>query len=276
MTRRPFSRSENAALATVAICLAMLAVTSLSMAVDDRILRGVTVWSKPAKFALSFGLHLATLLIFVRLLADPTRSGWAAAIALVSVSVATLIEVLYVALQSARGRESHFNIDTAFESFMYHQVMGGGSLVLVAGTGLVGVLVLRKASANVGEGVRLGAGWGAIVSAAATPVVGGVLASGALSGAGPWIGEPRTNAGGLPLVGRSRRTGDLRVPHFAATHLIQALALSGLLADRLRLPPRLAVGAAAVAGLALTIATFVQAVTGLPLVPASILAAATP
>lgn len=276
MNDRPFSRSETAALATIAICVVMLAVTSLSMAVDDRILRGVTVWSKPAKFALSFGVHLATLLIFVRLLGELARSSWAAAIALVSASVAKLIEVLYVALQSARGRESHFNTDTGFESFMYYQVMGGAALAMVAATGVVGVLVLRQASANVGAGLRLGAGWGAIISAVATLVVAGVLASGVLSGAGPWIGEPRTDAGGLPLVGWSRQTGDLRVPHFVATHLIQAMAVAGFLADRLRLRPRLAVGTVAVAGLALAIATFVQAVSGLPLIPASSLAAAIP
>lgn len=276
MTTRTLTRAETAAVATVAICLAMLMVTSLAGLADDRLMRGVTIWSKPMKFAASFGLHLATLLIFVRLLGDGARAGWGAAIALVAASLATLVEVLYVALQSARGRESHFNTSTAWESFMYYQVMGGAALALVAATALTGMLVLRHSRDDVGPGLRLGAGWGAILSAAATLVVAGALASGMLSGAGPWIGDPRTDAGGLPLVGWSRQTGDLRVPHFVATHLIQAMAIAGFLADRLRIASRFAVGAVAALGLAVTIATFVQAVGGMPLFPARSLAAAIP
>lgn len=266
---RTLSRAETAALATIAVFAGMLLVTALAFSVDDRVLRGVNIWSKPVKFAVSFGLHLATLLLFTRLLSDTARHGWLAAIALVAASVATLIEVLYVALQSARGRASHFNTETAWESFMYYQVMGGAALFLVAATILVGVLVLREARADVGAGLRLGAGWGAIVSAVATLVVAGALASGALTGAGPWIGGPRTDAGGLPIVGWSTQTGDLRVPHFIATHLIQMMAIIGWLVDRVpglsgRARP-IAV-ATAVIGLALTVAAFLQAVGGEPLI----------
>jgi len=266
---RAWSRAETNALATIAICAGILLVTSLAFAIDDRLLRGVNNWSKPVKFAASFGLHMATLLIFVRLLSDAARHGRIAAIALVSASVATLIEVLYVALQSARGRASHFNTETAWESFMYYQLMGGAAVVLVAATVLVGILILRDARPGLGTGLRLGAGWGAIISAVATLVVAGALASGALSGAGPWIGEPRTDTGGLPIVGWSTEAGDLRVSHFVATHLIQAMAISGWLAHRLlgssRQFPALVVAAVAVVGLAATFATFSQALQGEPL-----------
>lgn len=266
---RTWSRAETAALATIAVCACMLLVTALAFAVDERLLRGVNIWSKPVKFAVSFGLHLATLLIFVRLLPDAVRHGWPVAVALGSACVATLIEVLYVALQSARGRASHFNTDTGWESFMYYQVMGGAALVLVAATILVGVLALRKARTDVGTGLRLGAGWGAIVSAVATLIAAGVLASGALSGSGPWIGGPRTDAGGLPIVGWSREAGDLRVSHFIATHLIQAMALAGWLADRARgnslRAQIITVAIVAVLGLALTGAAFRQAALGKPL-----------
>lgn len=273
MTRaRHFTRAEMTALAAVAICAAMLVVNSLAFAIDDRLLRGVDIWSKPVKFAASFGLHLATLLMFARLLADETRRGRLIAVALVAASVAALIEVLYVSLQSARGRASHFNTETAFDAFMYYQVMGGAALVLVATTALVGILVLRHARPEVGPGLRLGAGWGAILSAIATLVVAGVLATGALTGQGPWIGEPRTDAGGLPFFGWSRQTGDLRVSHFMATHLVQAMAIAGWLVDRYvrtasrPMVARLAVGAVAAFGLGLTVATFVQAVGGAPLI----------
>ena len=57
--------------------------------------------------------------------------------------------------------------------------------------------------------------------------------------------------------------GDLRVPHFFATHLMQALPVVGWLADRLL--PRLGLGivvAATAAGIAIVAATFVQALAG--------------
>jgi hypothetical protein len=276
MANRTLSRAEATAFAAIAICGAMLLVTTLAFVIDERLLRGVNIWSKPVKFAASFGLHLATLLVFVRLIAENARHGRLAALALVPASVATLIEVLYVALQSARGRASHFNTETAWESFMYYQVMGGAALVLVAATILVGALVLREARLEIGPGLRLGAGWGAIISAVATLVVAGALASGALSGAGPWVGEPRTDAGGLPIVGWSTQTGDLRAPHFVATHLVQAMALAGWLSDRLRLRTGVIVLSVGVVGLALTVFTFALAVRGLPLIAARGLAIVTP
>lgn len=266
---RPYSHGERAALATIAMCFCLLIITALAFQFDERLLRGVNIWSKPVKFAASFGLHLATLLVFVRLLSNTARGGRPVAVALIAASVATLIEVLYVTLQSARGRASHFNTETAWESFMYYQVMGGAALVLIGSTIAIGVLVLRNARSDVGEGLRLGAGWGAIISAISTLVVAGALASGVLSGPGPWIGMPRTDAGGMPIVGWSREAGDLRVPHFIATHLIQGAALMGWLADRANFAPlgasRLAVLSALALGLLLTGASFWQALNGAPL-----------
>lgn len=275
--RRTFGSAEVAALATVAICLVMLLATGLAHAVDERVLRGVNVWSKPVKFALSFGVHLATLLLFARLLPDRARLSWPASLALLAAALAVLVEVLYVALQSARGRSSHFNTETALEAFMYYQVMGGAALVITGATILIGALVLTRSRNDIGPGLRLGAGWGAIVSALATLAVAGTMASSAVTGPGPWIGEPASDAGGLPLFGWSRHTGDLRVPHFAATHLIQILAIAGWLADRLTPAParmkmsQLIVLCTAMLGLLLTAAVFVQAIRGEPLLRAAVL-----
>lgn len=276
MTR---TRPETAALAAIGVCAVMFVLASGAMFIDERMLKGADIWSKPAKFAFSFGVHIATLLVFARLLSDEARKGRLAAAALLAVSLGSLLEVLYVALQSARGRASHFNAETAWESFMYYQVMGGAALAIVAATALLGFLVLRQADAAVRRGLRLGAGWGAIVSSAATLVVAGAMATGEISGPDPLVGETGTIGSTLPLVGWSREAGDLRVAHFIATHLIQAMPLAGWLADRfLRRGARpgsaTAVAAVAIVGLALTAATFAQALHGQPLWPVAATSAA--
>ena len=263
--------AQVATLAAFALCGAMLFVALLAYGLDERMLRGVNIWSKPVKFALSFGLHLATLLWLASLLTHEAQKYLSTRVALLAASAAAITEVFYVALQSARGRASHFNFETPFESLMYYGVMGGAALVIVMATFALGVSVLRNPQPSLATGLRLGAGWGAIFCAIATLIVAGALASGRFSGAGPWIGIVRTDSGGLPLLGWSTSVGDLRVPHFFATHLIQALPLVGWLADhmasRTRFSPNPRWVVIVVLMLCLLLVTwlFVQALSGRPL-----------
>lgn len=254
----------------IALCGAMLLVTLLAYGLDDRMLRGVNIWSKPVKFALSFGIHLATLLWLASLLTHEAQHYFSTRLALIAASMASVTEVFYVALQSARGRASHFNFETPFDSFMYYGVMGGSALVIVMATFALGLSVLRNPKPSLTTGLRLGASWGAIFCAVATLIVAGALASGRFSGAGPWIGTIRTDAGGLPIVGWSTSVGDLRVPHFFATHLIQVLPLTGWLADQLAsktrfsLNPRWVVVVVLMLFLLLVSGLFIQALGGQP------------
>ena len=271
-TTLPRFPAQVATLAAFALCGAMLLVTLLAYGLDDRVLRGVNIWSKPVKFALSFGLHLATLLWLALLLTHEAQRYFSTRAALLAASVAAITEVFYVTLQSARDRASHFNFETPFESLMYYGVMGGAALVIVTATFALGVSVLKNPKPTLATGLRLGAGWGAIFCAIATLIVAGALASGRFSAAGPWIGSIRTDAGGLPIVGWSRSVGDLRVPHFFATHLIQLLPLVGWLADRLAskslfsLKPAWVVIVVLMLSLLLVGGLFVQVLGGKPLI----------
>ena len=268
----PRSPEQVATMAAFALCGAMLLVTLLAYGLDNRMLRDVNIWSKPVKFALSFGLHLATLLCLASLLTHEAQQYLSTRVALLAASVASITEVFYVALQSARGRASHFNFETPFESLMYYGVMGGAALVIVMATFALGVSVLKHPKPSLATGLRLGAGLGAIFCAIATLIVAGALASGRFSGAGPWIGSIRTDAGGLPIVGWSRNVGDLRVPHFFATHLIQILPLVGWLADQLAsktrfsLKPDWVVIVVLMLSLLLVTWLFVQALSGKPFI----------
>ena len=73
------------------------------------------------------------------------------------------------------------------------------------------------------------------------------------------------------MVGWSTTGGDLRAPHFFATHLIQTLPIVGWLSDRMT--PSFARGPvwlAAIVGLIIVGATFGQALDGTPLIGSNV------
>jgi hypothetical protein len=142
--------------------------------------------------------------------------------------------------------------------------MGVGAVAMVAGAFLIGAALLRAAPERGREGSRLGAAWGLMLGAALTLATAGVLSAG-FDGPGHWVGGVRTDVGGLPLVGWSTTGGDLRVPHFFATHLTQAIPAVGFAADKLGARrPGIWVAAAAAAGAAAVALTFLQAIAGRP------------
>ena len=254
--------ARRALLFGVAIQLALLAPSLIALGLDERLINGVSVWSKPVKFQLSLSLMLLTVAWLLPLLPPARRaSRWVRWAALATATAATL-EIAYITLQAARGRASHYNADTPLETTLY-AVMGVGATTIVTGAFVVGVAIWRSPPAPGRAGLRLGAAVGLTLGAVLTLITAGILSGG--GEAGHWVGASRTDAGGLPLFGWSRVGGDLRVPHFFATHIMQALPLLGLAADRLaprRAIPAVWIGAGL--GVAIVVATFVQARAGLP------------
>jgi hypothetical protein len=244
---------------------AALAVPSLiALGLDDRLINGITVWSKPLKFQASLAIMLATLLLLLPLIEARTRAGRGVFLASLMAAITANGEVFYITLQAARGRASHFNDSTPFEAMAY-SVMGVGAAFLVLSSLVIGVYILRRPRPGAPSGLRLGGGWGLVLGSIATLFTAFALGSGEIGGPGHWVGGLRTDVGGLPLFGWSRTGGDLRVPHFFATHIMQALPILGLALDRF-LPKQARVGIAvgAVASIAVVAATFVQAVRGIP------------
>jgi hypothetical protein len=247
------------------ITLVMLGVTAIAYAFDSRLINDINIWTKPNKFNVSFLIQLVTVIWLWQLVEPAKRNSKFGARLVVALSISGLIEIFYIAFQSMRGRASHFNNQTAWESFMYFAVMGGAAVVLVVTSSMVGVMIWRFATASAREnkGLYWGAASGLFLGGIATLITASVLASGAIAGPGHWVGGVRTDIGGLPIVGWSTTGGDLRVPHFFATHLMQAIPVAGWLADRLI--PKLAgwvVALASLIGLIVVYATFVQAIQG--------------
>jgi hypothetical protein len=243
-----------------------------ALMLDTRQLSGVSVWAKPLKFELSLALHWATVALLLGLL-DPARQGsalvrWALRIG----AFVTVVELLYIVLQAARGRASHFNNDTLLEAILYSALMGTGALLIVLTTAALGIALWRHPRQGQRDALWLGAVLGMVGSSLLTLAVAVPLSAGVIDGPGPWVGGIRSNGAGLPVVGWSTTGGDLRVSHFLATHLLQVLPLVAWVAHRRwggspsgAARARMVVWAGAMLGTGLVALTFWQAVAGQPL-----------
>ena len=256
--------ARNVLMLAVGIQVAFLIPSLLAYLIDERLLNGVSVWSKPIKFQTSLILTIGTIVWLLPLLDAKARSGRAIRVASHVIAVASTLEIAYIVLQAARGRASHFNNDTALESTLY-SLMGVGAVSIVAGCVVIGWVIWRQGRHDMGEGLRFGAAWGLIIGGILTTITAGLLSSGTIAEPGHWVGGVRNDADGLFLLGWSRTGGDLRVPHFFATHIIQALPLLGLMLDRTA-PRQARTGIRIGAAVAILVvaATFIQAASGRP------------
>lgn len=255
-------RNEPRLTATGMLLLLAMVPTLAAMLIDPRTVNGVGVWVKPFKFQLSIIVHFWTVALFLDLLPDRVRARALVRSLVTAMVIAAIFEIAYIMLQAAKGEASHFNETTLFAMAMYN-LMGLGALTLVVATAIFGAMVLRHRPADDVRSLAAGLGL----------VLGGVL--GGLSGlymsvqSGHWVGTPGGDAAVIPLFGWSLAVGDLRVAHFLGLHAMQALPVVALLAGRV-VPAdgrKAVILLAAVAWTALTVATFLQAVLGMPLLP---------
>ena len=270
------------------LILAGIPVILVANYLDTRLLNDIPIWIKPLKFHISIALHLLTFAVLIRFLPDKTRhSVWLTVLAFVS-SAATIIEMLIIDFQAARGVHSHFNFSSQFDGMLY-AVMGIAALLLSLPALVLGIrFIFAPVNQNqLTPGLKLGIVLGLISGFVLTLTIAGYMS---MQSGGHWVAAPKTDAGGLPVVGWTRQGGDLRVPHFFATHLMQILPLAGYLLDRLfhgesqqshsqqrefqqshsqqRAVRQIYLGVSTVAilGIALTIGTLLQALAGEPFI----------
>ena len=125
----------------MALCLALAPITLLLLGLDGRVLDDEDIWLKPLKFQLSLGLHAATVLYLTAHLPDclgqTRRVRWVNAV----LGAVVIYEVIFIALQAARGVRSHFNSETAFDA-IGGTIMAAGAGVLTLAPALVGVVLI--------------------------------------------------------------------------------------------------------------------------------------
>ncbi|MBR0667323.1 hypothetical protein GXW71_23400 [Roseomonas hellenica] len=249
--RQPLlARAGWASLALLLLCLA-------AMTVDARLINGVSVWTKPAKFAASFVVWFWTLAWAWGVLEPAAQRGATARLVLWGTLAAAWFEMGWITLRGALGQPSHFATDPLGD--VMYQLMGAGAVTLVALAATLGVLVLRRGDATrQARGWIFAIGWGLVL----TGILGG-LTGATISGAGTsHIGGMPSDAANLPPFYWSRNGGDLRIAHFLGVHAMQALPALALLlpgaSTRL-----LALGAAG--WTAMTLAVFAAGLLGVPL-----------
>lgn len=235
--------------------------TLLVMAIEVRTLNGINVWIKPAKFEFSVAIQFLTVAWFLQLLPLEQRASQLVTRLCQTMAVVGILEIAYIVLQASKGEASHFNVSTPL-SLLSYSLMGIGAITMLSISGWLGVMILRH-----GE-----TGNAFVYVAGLSLIAGSVL--GSLTGIfiamhqSHWVGSLHTDAGGLPLFGWSRTGGDLRVAHFFGMHIMQAVPIATWLTSFVvPLHRRKAAGLALLCvAILIAAATFVQALTGHPLV----------
>ncbi|NUR70600.1 MAG: hypothetical protein HOU81_07250 [Hamadaea sp.] len=252
-------------LTVMAVAMTALAVlAAFGLVVDDRTVLGQPTWMKPFKFGTSFAVYamtLAWLLSFVK----PTLTK---KIAVGLIVVGSYLEVALIVWQAARGRASHFHVETALDNAIW-SAMGAMAGLFGVGTAIVAIVVWRsdvrsgtaKLAAKVGLLLLLaGMGQAALMVVPTKeqrrldeiqdqPMLGAHS-----------VGVPDGGAG-LPITGWSTTGGDLRVGHFVGVHGLQAMIVLAMLFPGR--PGLIKVAGGAYAGL-LALVTW-QALRGQPL-----------
>lgn len=192
--------------------------------IDQRVLADELVWIKPIKFEISIIVHFITLAVLASLLSPEKQYSLSWRSMSYWVVAAGLFEVLYIFLQAARGRESHFNNSTMIESIMYG-LMGVGAVILVVGSFYLGYLLYREYQPKRNNILLLSSSLGLTIGSVLTLIIASYLSS---SETGYSITENTENVMRLPIFSWYLNGEDLRVPHFFATHMMQLLPFYGL------------------------------------------------
>lgn len=249
--------------AALAVCFTVL------MVLDGRTLLGRNVWTKPWKFATSIAIFTATI---GWILPSLSLSARLERLVTAVIGGAMSIEIALISIQAARGVPSHFNSSTPLDTAIF-MIMGVTITISSAAVAYVLWWIVRdppELTPAYLRGIQLGMFVFVLAS-----VQGWLM----VSYDGHAVGAAAESAG-LPLVNWKITGGDLRIAHFVGLHALRVLPLAGYVAARSpHLSIReslLAVCSASLLYGGLTLATFVQALLGNPLVPAGLVPQASP
>ena len=258
---RAFYEREPIFAGTTIVLMVAAVPMLLAYSMDQRTLLDINVWVKPLKFELALIVYFATLVLFAGWLPEDTkRKVWFQVFSWIVVG-STAIEMAWIVGAAANGIESHFNVTTPFMAILYG-LMGPLAVVLTSATLVYGFVFLRDRESALTPVFRYSLAYGLIATFILTCIVAGTMAGGGTH----FVGGSMSDAGGFPLMGWSRDGGDLRVPHFFATHAMHFVPLAGFMLSPFmpRASGRTAMLSVAMLFAVFTLYTFVEALMGQP------------
>jgi hypothetical protein len=205
---------------TLFIALAALP-PMVAYGLDDRLFQGENVWLKPLKFHLALAVYIGTLAGFAMLLPEGTFGSRRWRIYIGVVAACIIAELLWIGGAAALGTASHFNV-TGIWGVIY-PLMGAAAVTLTSLSLVMGLAFWRHRA----DPLLLAVALGLVLTFVLTVPVAGTMSQ----GAGHLIGTPVTGAR-FPIMGWSMEVGDLRLPHFLATHAMHFVPLAGLTGSR--------------------------------------------
>lgn len=234
-----YSRVERL-VSTVVLGLGLALIASvLFWTLDPRTLdSGESVWLKPIRFCLAFGVHLLTMLWIGRLSTACRRADAAFALGLWLQAVTVIVEMACIVLQAVRGVHSHFNYATPFDRGVF-TVMGLGTAVTLLGLALCARGLFHPSEDRLTMRLLVGAmglavlgGLIGVLMVMPTPEQRAMLDAGLRP---VWIGGVGVGAASgreLPFFAWDLSSGDWRAAHFVGLHALQALPGLAWLAAR--------------------------------------------
>jgi hypothetical protein len=231
---------------SVFVALAALPLMA-AYGLDDRLFQGDNIWLKPLKFHLALTVYTGTLTLFAMLLPEGTFTSRRWRIYLGVVIVAILAELVWIGSAAALGTGSHFNQSGLWG--VIYPIMGAAAVILTSLSLSMGVVFWRHRA----DVLMLSIAVGLVLTFILTVPIASTMSS----GTGHLVGLPVTGAR-FPIMGWSMEVGDLRLPHFLATHAMHFVPLAGLTGSRG------AVWATAAGFTTLTLWCFARALMGLP------------
>ncbi len=232
------------------LCVIAALVFLLLTKISNAEVAGANAWFKPFKFALSTFLYAWAMAWYVWYLPSFNTKifSW-------SVIILLGFEILYIAIQAARGQLSHYNLSNSFYSFMYMCMALAASAVTIY-TAYIGTLFFTNEFPALPLyylwGIRLG-----IFIFVVFSFQGFLMGSRLSHTIGGADGGP-----GIPIVNWSTKFGDPRIAHFIGMHALQILPL---LSFYILKNSRLII-AAGLLYAALAVFTLVQALQGNPFI----------
>ncbi|HEX8267665.1 MAG TPA: hypothetical protein VF596_19855 [Pyrinomonadaceae bacterium] len=210
-------RNQRLLMLTGLACFILFIILVIGSFFDSQQILGINRWIKPVKFAVSGAVFLWTAAIYLYYLRDYKTS---ARVIASGTAFAIIGEIILIVMQSARGKTSHFNFTTSFDSAIFG-LMG---LLILFNTILIVYLTYLyfRAETDLPKALIWGMRLGLIVFLI------GSIQGGYMSGqTGHTVGLADGGAG-LPIVNWSTGGGDLRIAHFVGLHGLQAIPLFAL------------------------------------------------